>query len=69
MGITEQNQEEFIQWMKDTGKAKYELTDVYLDGKKIKKMAWIIQTTPETWKEFCEVTGREYEGEVKLFAI
>ena len=71
--FTEEDQEEFIQWMKDAGRAKYELTDIHLneDGeiKTIKKMAWVIKTTPEDWKEFCEVTGRRYEGEMKLLAF
>lgn len=66
-------QEEFLQWQKDNGNAKYGFTDIYVnDNGKIKKqktLAWTVNTTPEDWKQFCEETGREYEGEMKLFAI
>ena len=69
----EKVQNEYFQWLKDTGKAKYELTDVFVNNngetKKEKKMAWIVNNSPEYWREFCEVTGREYEGEVSLLAI
>ena len=71
--ITEKDSEDYKQWLKDTGRLKYELTDVFVnnDGEITteKRMAWTMKTSPEDWKEFCETTNREYEGEVNLLAI
>lgn len=71
--ITEQDKEDFIQWQKDTGRMKYELTDVFINDngeiKIEKKMAWVSKTSPANWKEFCEATGREYKGFVNVLAI
>lgn len=65
-------QEEFLQWQKDNGKARYGLTDIYVNDngkiKKEKKMAWTIKTSLEDWKDFCKATGKDYE-EIKLLSI
>ena len=64
--------EEYLQWQKDTGRFKQELTDVIVNDNGVikteKKMACVMKTTGNDWKEFCEDTGREYE-EYKLLAI
>jgi hypothetical protein len=69
---SEEIMNEYLQWLKDTGKAKYELTNIYVNNngefKTIKKMAWVVKNTPEDWKEFCKETNKEYEGEIKLLA-
>lgn len=71
--FTDKDSEDFKQWLKDTGRLRYELTDVFInnDGeiKTEKKMAWVMKTSPEDLKEFCKVTDREYEGEINLLAI
>ena len=63
---------EYIKWQKDNGKAKYQLTTVVINDngeiKTEKIMAWVMNTSPDDWKEFCKDTGKEYEGEVKLLA-
>ena len=70
--ITEQDRAEFLQWAKNTGRAEYKLTDIAKskDGKYVfeKQMAWVINTTPDDWKEFCKDTGRICdEGTFYLF--
>lgn len=61
--------DEFIQWSKDTGRMKYQMTDIVVNDngnfKIEKKMAWVMKTSSEDWKEFCKFTNRDYE-EVKL---
>lgn len=61
---------DFRQWMIDKGKAKRELTNIMVnDNGSIKteqKMAWVIKSSPENWREFCKDTKREYTGEIKL---
>jgi hypothetical protein len=56
---------EFLQWLKDKGRMKSELTDVFVNDngtiKSEKRMAQIYNVSPDDWKEFCEVTNREYE--------
>jgi len=32
-------------------------------------MALSINITPNDWKEFCDITGRDYGGEINLLAI
>lgn len=62
--FTDKDQSEYFQWLKDTGKGKYELTDIFINDngeiKTEKRMACIIKTTPEDWKQFCKITGRDY---------
>ena len=64
--------EEYLQWRKDTGRFKHELTDVIINNngeiKTEKKMACVIKTSPDDWREFCRYRGIEYE-EYKLLAI
>lgn len=64
---------EYMQWLKDTGRMKYELIDVIVNDndniKTEKKMVWVAHNTPNDWKEFCKATGREYVGEIQLLAI
>jgi len=64
--------EEYLQWQKDTGRFKQELTDVIVNDNGVikteKKMAWVAKTSPEDWREFCKDRGMEYE-EYKLLAI
>lgn len=71
--ITEQDQNEYIQWLKNTGRSVYKLTDVYvMENEKVsieKKMAWVSKVTPNDWYEFCKETGKNYEGEVNLLAM
>lgn len=71
--ITDQIKDEYIQWLKDNGKLKQEPRDIYvnINGEmKIEtRMAWTMNTSPQDWQDFCESTGREYEGEMKLLAI
>lgn len=73
LAITDQIKDEYIQWLKDTGRSKYELTDVFINDngnvKIEKRMAWVAKTSPEDWKEFCKATSREYIGEMKLLSI
>jgi len=65
--------EEYIQWRKDTGKFRHELRDIIVNDNGVikteKKMACVINTSPEDWKEFCEDRDIEYEGEMKLLAM
>jgi hypothetical protein len=55
--------EEYIQWLKDTDRMKYEMTDVFTNDngqvKVEKKMAWVARTTPNDWEEFCKDTGNK----------
>lgn len=66
----EKDLNEFIQWKKDTELVKHELIDIFVNDngqiKTEKKMAQIVKTTPEDWKEFCKVTGREYDGKMYI---
>ena len=67
----EKDADDFLQWMKDKGKAKEGLTDVYIRNENDevtieKRMAWVVKSTPEDWKEFCNDTGREYEQKMLL---
>jgi hypothetical protein len=61
---------EYLQWLKDKGKVKYELTDVYVktdNGIHIeKRMAEIVTATDKDRKEFCKETGKEYEEKLVL---
>ena len=69
----EEIRKEYFQWLKEKGKTKQELVSVFVnvDGeiKTEKQMACVIRNTPEDWKEFCEDTDREYEGEIKILAM
>jgi hypothetical protein len=71
--ITEQDKDEYIQWLKDTGRMKYKLTDIFVNDNGVikteKKMAWVAKVSTEDWKEFCNATSREYIGEVDLLAL
>jgi len=71
--ITDKDQEEFIQWLKDTIIPECKLIDVFVNNngeiKIEKKIALSFHTTPNDWKEFCDVTGRDYRGEINLLAI
>jgi hypothetical protein len=71
--ITEQVREEYIQWLKDTGKMTYQLTDVFVNDidviKTEKKMAWSAKTSHKDWKEFCDIKGIKYDDEIILFTI
>jgi len=73
MYITDKVKDEFIQWLKDTGRLEYKSSDVFVnnDGEmKIeKRMAWSMDITPKKWKEFCDITGIDYGGEINLLAI
>lgn len=65
-------EEKFRQWMIAKGKAKHELTDIFINDNgnitKEKKMAWVMNITADDYKEFCDENGVDYE-EVKLLAI
>jgi hypothetical protein len=71
--VNQKDSEDYFQWLKDKGKMKYELTDIFInkDGVlyKEERMAWCGKTSPEDYKEFCLETGREYEGEYKLLVF
>ncbi len=71
--FTEKDKNDFLQWQKYTGRAKYELNDIFVNNigeiKIEKMMSWTIKTSPEDWKEFCKDTNREYEGKINLLAI
>ena len=58
--MNDAEQEKYIQWLKDTDRMKYELTDVFINDngqiKTEKKMAWVARTTPNDWEEYCKVT-------------
>ncbi len=73
MNVTQKDMDEFLQWQKDSGKAKYGLTDIYVnDNGKMsieKRMAWIIKISPEDWKEFCNATNRECTGKIEFLAM
>lgn len=62
----------FRQWMIGKGKAKHELTDIFVnDNGNVhteKKPAWIIDVTPNDYKEFCYENGIDYE-EMMLLAM
>jgi len=62
----------YLQWLKDTGRFKHELTDVIVNDNGIikteKKMAGVMKTSHDDWRKFCRDRGREYE-EYKLLAI
>lgn len=64
--------EDYKQWMISKGKARNELTNVYVidnDEVKIeKKMACVVDVTEKNWKEFCNDTEREFEF-VRLNAV
>lgn len=68
----EKDMSDFIQWMKDTGRAKEELKNIIIIDndklKKEKKMAWVVKITSEDLQEFCETAGRDIDR-VKLLAI
>ena len=69
----QKDKDDFIQWCKNTGKAEYKLTDIYVNNngelELEKKMAWVFDIVPEDWKRFCKNTNREYIGEVNLLAM
>lgn len=71
--FNQKDKDDFFQWGKDTGKIKYELAKVLVNNNGVfeyeNKMAWVLRTSPEDYKEFCEVTGRECEGEIILQVI
>lgn len=56
--LSKELQEEYIQWLKDNGKAEYNLTDVYYNDnvtiKSKKEMAWKFNSTPDDFWEFCK---------------
>jgi hypothetical protein len=60
----QKDREDYFQWLKDTGKMKYELTDVFINKDGVlhneKRMAWCGKTSPEDYREFCKETGREF---------
>jgi hypothetical protein len=66
--IGDQIKEEYFQWLKNTGRMKYELTDVFINNNGVinteKKMAWVAHTTPDDWEEFCELNEKK-EGQTK----
>jgi len=63
--LIQEDREDYVQWLKDKGKMKYELTDVYINKDGVihmeKKMAWVIKPEIEDYKEFCLETGREFK--------
>jgi len=65
--------DEYLQWSKDTGRFKHELTDVIVNDNGVikteKKMACVVNTSPDDWREFCMDRDMEYEGKMKLLAI
>lgn len=69
----EKDKDDFRQWMVNKGKAKRELTDVFINNNgeisTEKKMCWVMNTSPEDWEDFCKDTGREYKGKIDLLAI
>lgn len=60
----DQIKEKYFQWLKDTGRMEYKLTDIFINDNGIikteKKMAWIAHTTPSDWEEFCNITDNKY---------
>jgi hypothetical protein len=54
--LSKELQEEYLKWLKDNGKAKYELTNI---------VAWNIKTSPEDFAEFCKIKDINYE-DVKI---
>ena len=64
---------EYRQWLQDTGRSTYGLTDIYVNDngniKIEKRMAWSCHVTPNDWKEFCNATNRIYDGDITLMAI
>lgn len=60
----------FRQWMIGKGKAKQELTDVFINNNgnihTEKRMAWIIDVTPNDYKEFCDESNIDYEEMILL---
>ena len=69
----QKDREDYFEWLKNKGKFKYELTDIFVEKNGVyrieQKMAWCGTTSPEDYKAFCLETGREYEGEYKLLAF
>jgi len=69
----EKDLDDYIEWQKNSGKLRYELTDVIINNnneiKTEKKIAWVIDTSREDWKEFCKVTNRDYIGEICLLVL
>lgn len=69
--FNEIEQEDYFQWAKETGRCKYQLTDVMVNRngefKLEKVMCWVLHTSPDDYKEFCKETGREFE-ETKVLA-
>lgn len=67
--LSKELQEEYLKWLKDNGKAKYELTNIYYNENGVIKqkyeMAWNIKSSPEDFAEFCKVKNINYE-EVKI---
>lgn len=59
----EQIIKEYFQWLKDTGRMEYKLTDVFINDDEVLKveeqMAWVINATPDDWKEFMKEEGRK----------
>jgi len=59
---TNKNIKDYIEWLKDKGKAIYELSDIYINKegilRKEKKMVWRIESTTEDYDEFCKETSK-----------
>jgi hypothetical protein len=70
--LNDKDVDNFLQWQKDTGRMKYELTDIAINDngniKFEKQMVWVSHNTPDDWREFCKDTGRKYEGAYELIA-
>jgi len=63
--LPEEIEREYIQWLKDNGKAEYKLDNVYYkDNKTIKckkEMIWKFNSTPEDFEEFCKIKNISYD--------
>lgn len=71
--FNQKEKDDLFQWGKDNGKLKYELAKVLVNNNGVfeyeDKMVWVMRTSPEDYRKFCEDTGRGYEGEVVLQVI
>ncbi len=63
--LPEELQEEYIQWLKDNGKAEYKLTDVYYNDNGTirckKEMAWKFNSSPDDFWKFCKAKNISYD--------
>jgi hypothetical protein len=59
--LTDQERDNFIQWLKDTGKMQYKSTNVFIiKDEQVsieQRMAWVSTTTTDDWREYCNQTG------------